>query len=387
MLRLPCLLVFSGATSCTDDVASGPLPPAAAAAAIEVTPGMVSMAALGETSQLTARVFDARGREITSALVSWLSDEPTVATVDDGGLLTAIGNGQATVTAASGSVSGHAEVTVYDHRTAPADDRDVLMILYEATRGDRWRNRSNENWGSDEPLATWSGVSTDNDGRVTGLDLMANGLNGPFPPELGRLSRLRTLNLRSNPALQCPMPPEVGDLHDLEHLNLRATMLLNCPLPPELGRLTKLKTLNLLNAGWRVPLPPELGNLSSLTSLVLGVDVLERPMPAWIGNLSSLEVLDIFGSAMTGPIPPSLGNLGNLRELILEDLVLDDSLPAEIGNLANLEVMTFYNAGLRGSLPRELGNLGRLEHLSLQRNSLTGEISARTWLNSAIFRT
>ena len=54
------------------------------------------------------------------------------------------------------------------------EDRDVLVELYEATGGARWKN--NANWLSDRPTGEWHGVTTDADGRVTGLLLERNSL-------------------------------------------------------------------------------------------------------------------------------------------------------------------------------------------------------------------
>ena len=42
-----------------------------------------------------------------------------------------------------------------------------------------------DNWLSDAPLGEWHGVITDDDGRVTELNLEPNGLSGEIPPELG----------------------------------------------------------------------------------------------------------------------------------------------------------------------------------------------------------
>ena len=49
------------------------------------------------------------------------------------------------------------------------EDRAALMALYEATDGDNWAD--NTNWGTDEPLVNWYGVSTNAQGRVTVLNL------------------------------------------------------------------------------------------------------------------------------------------------------------------------------------------------------------------------
>ena len=41
-----------------------------------------------------------------------------------------------------------------------------------------------ENWLSDAPLGEWEGVTTNDDGRVTELDLEPNGLSGCVPSSL-----------------------------------------------------------------------------------------------------------------------------------------------------------------------------------------------------------
>ena len=82
-------------------------------AKVEVTPGEVTLASLGDTAALTARVLDAQGNEIVGQAVSWSSVSPEVATVDAAGVVTAVANGRATVTASASGVSGSTTVIVY----------------------------------------------------------------------------------------------------------------------------------------------------------------------------------------------------------------------------------------------------------------------------------
>ena len=74
------------------------------------------------------------------------------------------------------------DVTVIPPDTSAESDRTVLEALYDATDGRYWFNRTN--WKTSAPLEDWYGVRTDDDGRVTYLDLQQNNLNGPIPTEL-----------------------------------------------------------------------------------------------------------------------------------------------------------------------------------------------------------
>ena len=71
---------------------------------------------------------------------------------------------------------------------AANSDREALMALYDATDGGNWTD--NTNWGSDEDLGEWYGVTTDSDGRVVKVVLEDNGLSGELPGELGNLGKL-----------------------------------------------------------------------------------------------------------------------------------------------------------------------------------------------------
>ena len=80
-------------------------------------------------------------------------------------------------------------------------DRDALAALYHATDGDNWT--SNYNWLSDAPLDTWYGVTTDEGGRVSEVNLWLNNLSGKIPPDLGDLTNLDELYLSGNRLRGC----------------------------------------------------------------------------------------------------------------------------------------------------------------------------------------
>lgn len=66
---------------------------------------------VGETGQLTATVTPENAEDKT---VTWTSDKPEVAAVSDEGLVTALGPGEATITAKAGQRTATCEVTVQD---------------------------------------------------------------------------------------------------------------------------------------------------------------------------------------------------------------------------------------------------------------------------------
>ncbi|MDE2751723.1 MAG: Ig-like domain-containing protein, partial [Gemmatimonadota bacterium] len=79
---------------------------------VTVSPATAQLTALGATVQLSAEVRDQNGQVIAGATVTWASNAATVATVSVSGLVTAVANGSATITATAGSASGNATVTV-----------------------------------------------------------------------------------------------------------------------------------------------------------------------------------------------------------------------------------------------------------------------------------
>ena len=110
-------------------------------------------------------------------------------------------------------------------------DRSALVSIYLDTGGDNWK--SSRNWLSTSPIGEWYGVSVDGEGRVTGVELRANGLNGEIPEALARLSNLEILDLSSN-ELDGEVPAELAELSGLTVLDLSGNELTG-DIPAELG--------------------------------------------------------------------------------------------------------------------------------------------------------
>ena len=273
-------------------------------------------------------------------------------------------------------------------------ERDALINLYHATRGDHWRN--NTNWLTGAPLGEWYGVTTDGDGRVVELNLEDNDLSGHIPselsnltdltelwlgnnqlsgripPEIGKLTRLTYLGIYGND-LSGEIPPELANLTGLEDLNLDLNHL-SGEIPPELGDLTGLESLGLWDNNLSGEIPAELGNMTNLRHLRLDRNELTGEIPAELGDLINLDGLRLNENQLTGHIPADLGDLTELRTLDLSLNQLTGGIPPELSNLTNLIEIDIHTNRLGGEIPRELGTLSNLERMNLADNNLTGEI-------------
>ena len=324
-------------------------------------------------------------------------------------------------TIASGDVEAEAALTMLvdafakaadDVRTMEArgqldqeSEREVLEAFYLATGGPDWQFRVA--WLSDLPLSVWSGVSTNDQGRVRVLGKASAGARGPIPPELGRLSSLEVLMLSFN-EFSGPIPPELGRLTNLDELLLNNNQL-SGPIPVELGELTGLTELEIdgdtglclpaeiqdtvfgrLAIGNYVPLCTALSSdrevLEALYSTITGFFrpfywLSDAPLSAWWGVTANeqgrVERLDMAPHRLAGPIPPELGQLNSLISLFLFFNESSGPIPPQLGQLTNLVRLGLHGTeqgGLSGPIPPEFGQLINLQELSLNNNQLSGPI-------------
>jgi len=82
------------------------------AAAVALAPTSLSFASVGDTATVVPTVTDALNATMPSPTVTWATSSSSVATVSSAGLVTAIADGTATITATSGSVDKTATATV-----------------------------------------------------------------------------------------------------------------------------------------------------------------------------------------------------------------------------------------------------------------------------------
>ena len=106
------------------------------AAQISVEPDSVTLDALGDTLRLTARAEDRNGNSIAGTTFDWSSSNASAVAVNANGLVTAVDNGTAEVTASAGGLSGTVAITV---RQAPAELQVVAGAGQTARAGNTLR--------------------------------------------------------------------------------------------------------------------------------------------------------------------------------------------------------------------------------------------------------
>ena len=402
---------------------SPPPPTTSQPARIDVSPSSANFTAVGQTVQFMATVFDNNDALLTSAAVSWSSDDTEVVTVSAQGLATAMGNGMATITARSGNVSRDASVSVLD----VSAQRQALITIGRALKVVL------PGWGSALPLNEWLGVRTNTLGQVTGLELIRGmnlGTRKPIPPEIGQLTQLEELKLY-NSYVFGPLPQTMTRLANLKMLDLEFTKVCVPPtsafqawlngIPEKTGVSTicganpdrdalialynetggpgwsknanwlsdlplstwygvqtnfeeEVTLLELSENNLQGEIPSEIGQLQKLTYLSFHNNQLIGEIPSEIGQLMLLTVLRLSNNQLTGKIPIEIGQLQILGDLSFHNNQLTGNIPSEIGQLRELKNLELGNNRLSGKTPTEIGQLQNLTHLHLNNNQLTGEI-------------
>ena len=391
---------------------------------VVVTPDSTEFAALGDTARLMAVVRDQAGRPLASEPVAWASGDTLVASVDSTGLVTAAGNGVATITAMAGMVSGSAVVSVMQS----ADSVSVLPSADTIAPGDTLRLATQAYDENGHPVVdaefTWSSsdvsvATVDALGLVRGMGegtatitatagtaqgtaeitvanpdravlvALYHATDGPnwsnsegwltdaplgewYGVEVDDQGRVYKLRLYGSNLLG-PIPAGLGNLASLTRLNLGNNQLSGA-IPPELGDLASLVHLQLNSNRFTGAIPSELGNLTKLQGLGLSYNHFSGSIPPELGDLASLTGLDLGNNRLSGSIPPELGDLAGLLYLTLSRNQLSGAIPSELGNLVNLKLLVLDENQLTGAIPSVLGNLTNLDFLALAENQLTGAI-------------
>ncbi len=175
--------------------------------------------------------------------------------------------------------------------TLPASECRALRILYNATRGDRWRGDYPGNavsWYNSANPCDWYGITCEN-GRIIELQLNEIGLDGILPAELGNLTALQHLSVYKN-QLRGGLPSSIGALIGLVSADFSNNQF-SGGIPLYFGRMPQLEALNLNFNAFSGTLPSELATAPKLGWLDVSHNYLNGTIPSEYSNF------DFFSAA------------------------------------------------------------------------------------------
>ncbi|MFD1142845.1 leucine-rich repeat domain-containing protein [Larkinella insperata] len=246
----------------------------------------------------------------------------------------------------------------------------ALADLYNSTNGIGWVQK--DNWLTGESPCGWYGVTCNEAGQVTQLQLPSNQLAGPLPASLSALTNLQVLDLSDN-QLNGSIPDSFSALTSLKRLVLIYNQLSGL-IPAKLFSLTQLEFIYLSHNQLSGSIPDSLSALTNLVNLYLGSNRLSGSIPASLSTLGKLQGLDLSENQLSGPIPDNLSGLRSLKRLALFYNQLSGSIPASLATLVNLEYLHLAYNQLSGSVPDMLMELSKLQTFNLNNNQLSGTI-------------
>ena len=171
-LLVAAVLLSAGFWSCGKEDIPEPIPPTVAVTGVTLDKTSISLL-VGDSETLTATVTpaDAENQKLT-----WSSDKPAVATVDDNGKVTAVKAGEATVTVTTrdGGKTATCRVTVSDREIKVTEITLAALAFYvgeskaitATVKPDDATNKALTWKSSDETVAT-----VDATGKVTGVKI------------------------------------------------------------------------------------------------------------------------------------------------------------------------------------------------------------------------
>ena len=391
---------------------------------VAVTPAADSVVA-GDTLRLAAEAADANGHPVPEIEFSWASSDTLVALVDDAGLVTGVGAGEAEVTAVAAGVTGRAALTV----VAPAPtavsvipDTVALTALGQTAQlAAEVRDQAGRvmegvvvSWSSaDATIAAVDSAGlvraigggatrvTATAGEVSGtavVTVMQSAGSVVVSPAADTVALGDTLRLLAEAYDENGHRVEGAELA-WSSSNTSVAQVDGLGLVTGVAEGTATITATAGDARGRAQITVEHPDRAALVTLYNATDganwvnndnwLTDAPLGNWYGvevdgrgrvvqlNLGGIwnpEERNFDSNALSGPIPTELAGLANLRDLNLSHNALTGPIPPELGNLTNLQMLELEYNALSGPIPIELSNLAGLTRLNLGANTLSGPI-------------
>ena len=411
MRRQRLLLIVSAVVSttlwayaCGDGTTEPPPPPPdpPRPTTITVSPATTELTALGATGQFSAEVRDQNGQAMAGATVTWASSAAAVATVNASGLVTAVANGTAPITATAGSASGSATVTVAQEVSAVAVTPDTATVL----EGDTLRLAATATDANGQVVTGVEFAWASGDTAVAVVD--ASGLvTGVGAGQAQVTATAAGLTGRATLTVVAPVPTTIAVTPDTVLLTaVGQTAQLTAEVRNQAGRV-----MDGVQVAWSSadPAVAVVGSSGLVTAVGSGAVIVTARSgeasgdalvtvainadraalvalysatdgPNWVDNTNWLTDAplgvwygvdaDAAGRVVRIDLAGQWDN--ETQEYISHGL--RGELPAELAKLTELTTLRLSGNGLTGPIPSELGNLTELTSLELSYNRLADAI-------------
>ena len=152
---------------------------------------------------------------------------------------------------------------------------------------------------------------------------------------------------RGNMTETATIAPEIGELEYLTFLDIRNNIWVG-QIPPEIGKLTRMRNIQIQGGGFGLlsgDVPwDEFGKMNDLFNLRIPQHFFSGVIPQGIGGMSSLERLDIASNQFSGQFPQeALQQLGNFRFLQIQNNLFTGEIPRPSPDLDNFGILNVNN--------------------------------------------
>ncbi|XLS48498.1 hypothetical protein HN51_022856, partial [Arachis hypogaea] len=261
------------------------------------------------------------------------------------------------------------------------DQQSLLLQLKKSLAFNSTSSSKLNFWNQSSDCCDWSGVSCDNEGHVSGLDLSGESIAGGFnnSSSLFSLRQLQRLSLAVN-NFNSVIPSAFDKLDKLTYLNLSYAGFVG-QIPIEISKLTRLVSLDISSLAYLTGQDLKLenpnlrmlvSNLSSIKQLYLDGVTITAHGNEWCNvmlSLRGLQELSMSSCNLSGPIDASLANLVNLSVIILDQNNLSSTVPETFANLKNLTTLSLSSCGLIGTFPQKIFQVRTLSSIDISFNS------------------
>lgn len=198
-------------------------------------------------------------------------------------------------------------------------DSLLLVRWCRVMKGEEWERK----WDFSQPVGKWHGIDLDQNGKVRGIILINNNLQGDLSDEIftdkenAITSEMRYFNCSGN-KITGEMPEKISKCKKMEYLDVSKN-LMRGKLTEGIGEVRNLVTLWLSYNRFE-EIPESIENCQKLRNLHCNNNKISK-LPENIGKLTSLEVARFEVNELK-KLPSTFASLPNLKECYLQNNAL-----------------------------------------------------------------